>query len=103
MSEREAVLVTGAQGCIGAWVTHELVDRGRAVVAFDLPGDRHRLRLLMSEEALAAVRFVDGDVTDLTLLERVLDDHAVTSVIHLAALQVPFCRADPPLGGLVNV
>ncbi len=24
-------------------------------------------------------------------------------MIHLAALQVPFCRADPPLGARVNV
>ena len=32
-----------------------------------------------------------------------LDDHAITNVIHLAALQVPFCRADPPLGAQVNV
>ena len=27
----------------------------------------------------------------------------MTHVIHLAALQVPFCRADPPLGARVNV
>src|SRR4029079_5905398 len=31
------------------------------------------------------------------------DDGGVTNVIHLAALQVPFCRADPPRGALVNV
>ncbi len=32
-----------------------------------------------------------------------LEREAITNVIHLAALQVPFCRADPPLGALVNV
>ena len=32
-----------------------------------------------------------------------LDEHAITHVVHLAALQVPFCRADPPLGARVNV
>jgi len=36
-------------------------------------------------------------------LERALADHAITNVVHLAALQVPFCRADPPLGARVNV
>jgi nucleoside-diphosphate-sugar epimerase len=46
---------------------------------------------------------VRGDITDLAHLESVLDEHAVTHVIHLAALQVPFCRADPPLGARVNV
>ena len=46
---------------------------------------------------------VTGDITDLPAIERVLDEHAITNVVHLAALQVPFCRADPPLGAAVNV
>ncbi len=37
-----------------------------------------------------------GDITDLAAVEAVLDGHGITNVIHLAALQVPFCRADPP-------
>ena len=53
--------------------------------------------------ALAALARVRGDITDLDALERTLDEHAITHVIHLAALQVPFCRADPPLGARVNV
>jgi UDP-glucuronate 4-epimerase len=32
-----------------------------------------------------------------------LDEHAITHVIHLAALQLPFVKADPPLGARVNV
>ena len=47
--------------------------------------------------------FVAGDITDLAALERALDEHEITNIIHLAALQVPFCRADPPLGARVNV
>lgn len=97
------LLVTGAHGCIGAWVVRELLDRGREVVAFDLPGDAHRLRLLLDDGELSALRLVEGDITDLGSLERVLDAERIESVIHLAALQVPFCRADPPLGGMVNV
>jgi nucleoside-diphosphate-sugar epimerase len=30
-------------------------------------------------------------------------DHGITHVIHLAGLQIPFCRADPALGAAVNV
>jgi nucleoside-diphosphate-sugar epimerase len=30
-------------------------------------------------------------------------DHGVTHILHLAALQVPFCRANPILGAQVNV
>ena len=73
------------------------------VVTYDLGGSDHRLRLAMSDEELAGVTRVDGDVTDLEALERVLDEHDVGAVIHLAALQVPFVRENPPLGTAVNV
>jgi UDP-glucuronate 4-epimerase len=96
-------LVTGAHGCIGAWVVHELVDEGHDVTTFDLSTDPRRLRLLLDDAALAGVPHVAGDISDLAGLERALDRHAITNVIHLAALQVPFCRADPPLGARVNV
>jgi nucleoside-diphosphate-sugar epimerase len=42
-------------------------------------------------------------VTDVDALGRTLDQHAITHVVHLAALQVPFCRADPVAGAKVNV
>ena len=96
-------LVTGALGCIGAWTVVDLVRRGIPVAAFDLGSDPRRIRQLATPEELAAVTFVQGDITSLESLERALDDHAITHVIHLAALQVPFCRADPPLGARVNV
>ena len=57
----------------------------------------------MSGDELNTVTFVEGDITDSDAIDRVLGDHGITNVIHLAALQVPFCRADPPLGALVNV
>ena len=100
MSER--FLVTGAYGCIGAWVVHELVRAGREVVTFDLSTEPRRLRLLLGDE-VDAVPHVAGDITDGAAFEHALEDHGITNVIHLAALQVPFVRADPPLGARVNV
>ncbi len=73
------------------------------VVAFDLGDDPHRLRLIMTPEQLEQVTFVRGDITDLAALERALAERGITNVVHLAALQVPFCKADPPLGARVNV
>jgi nucleoside-diphosphate-sugar epimerase len=95
-------LVTGAYGCIGAWVVHELVRANREVVTFDLATEPRRQRLLLGADT-DAVPHVAGDITDGAALERVLEDRAITNVIHLAALQVPFVRADPPLGARVNV
>ena len=102
-STRERFLVTGALGCIGAWTVRTLVREGAAVTALDLGRDDRRLRLIMTPEEIAAVEFVTGDITDLEAMERTLDASGITNVIHLAALQVPFSRADPPLGARVNV
>src|SRR3972149_1820959 len=101
-------LVTGAMGCIGAWVVRNLVREGTPrensrVVASDPPTDPKRIKLLLDPDELNRVTFVAGDITDLAALERALDEHAITHVIHLAALQIPFCRADPPLGERGNV
>jgi nucleoside-diphosphate-sugar epimerase len=99
----ERFVVTGAYGCIGAWVVRQLLDEGAPVVTFDMSDNPHRLRLLLSEDELDAVPHTRMDITDLDALERMLDEHEITNVIHLAGLQVPFCRADPPLGARVNV
>jgi len=99
----ERVLVTGALGCLGAWTVVTLARGGVRVVAFDLGTDDRRLRLIASPEELGSVTFVRGDITELPTLERVIGEHEVTHIVHLAALQVPFCKADPVLGSRVNV
>lgn len=100
MSER--YLVTGVLGCLGAWVARAVLADGDDVVGYDLGDQTARLELVLGDEA-DRVTLVRGDITDLAALERVLDDHAITRVVHLAALQVPFVRANPPLGMRVNV
>jgi UDP-glucuronate 4-epimerase len=99
----ERFLVTGALGCIGAWVVRHLLDEGVEVAVFDLGTRDHRLQLVLDDEQLAQLIRIPGDVTSLEQLEAALDEHATTNLIHLAALQVPFCKADPPLGATVNV
>ena len=99
----ERVLVTGALGCVGAWCLKAVLAGGDEPVGYDLGDRTHRLDLVLSSEERADVTLVQGDVTDLDALGRALDSHAVTRVVHLAALQVPFCRADPVLGARVNV
>jgi nucleoside-diphosphate-sugar epimerase len=99
----ERWLVTGALGCIGAWTAVTLVREGTGVVAFDLSDDDRRLRLIADEGELAPITFARGDITDLQTVERVLAEHEITHVVHLAALQVPFCRENPVLGAQVNV
>ena len=99
----ERTLVTGALGCLGAWTLKALLDLGEEPVGFDLGSEDARLRLALSDEERARVTLVEGDVTDLNAVGAALDDHGITNVVHLAAMQVPFVRADPERGARVNV
>ncbi|MFZ9629744.1 MAG: NAD-dependent epimerase/dehydratase family protein [Ilumatobacteraceae bacterium] len=96
----ERILVTGANGCIGAWVVKALVAEGATVVAFDKVVDERRHRLVNA----GALPDVIWHLGDLTVLDDVMAAaEGATRIIHLAALQVPFCRANPSLGASVNV
>ncbi|MGN5476389.1 NAD-dependent epimerase/dehydratase family protein [Cupriavidus basilensis] len=103
MASSERFLVTGALGCIGAWILRRLVEEDVPVVAFDTDTDTRRLRLLMNDEQLSRVTLVRGDITDLSLVEDTLDRHEITHIIHLAAVLYPRFKSDPPLGARVNV
>jgi nucleoside-diphosphate-sugar epimerase len=96
-------LIIGALGCIGAWTAKRLLDEGAGVVSYDLPGDPHRLKLIMPGNQLDEITFIDGDVLDQAALERAVKDNGVNHIVHLAALQVPSVRANPVLGMRINV
>lgn len=57
----------------------------------------------MSGDELAAVEFVQGDITDKESLEGLMAARQVNRVVHLAAMLIPLAAADPPRGALVNV
>jgi UDP-glucuronate 4-epimerase len=97
----ERFLVTGAHGCIGAWVVAELVREGTEAVSFDLGDGPGRVALLLDEPELRHVRFVRGDVADPASVGAAMA--GVTHVVHLAALQYPYCRDDHLGGARVNV
>ena len=97
------VLLTGGYGCIGSWILRNLLQRGDQAWIYDLKEDVRRLRLVVTEEQLRQVPFIQGDVTDLAKLREAIHRHQITHVVHLAGLQVPVCRADPMLGARVNI
>ena len=96
-------LVTGAFGCIGAWVVRGLLADGERPVAFDLGDDPWRMRMIVGPDAATRVTIVRGDIADRDQVMRAVRDHQIDRLIHLAAWQVPLCRQDPPKGALVNV
>ncbi len=96
-------LLTGAKGFIGSWIVLRLIERGDTPWIYDLDAKSHRLEQLLTEEQRQQVRFVRGDVTNFDELDRAVAENGITHLIHLAALQVPACAADPRLGARVNV
>lgn len=96
-------LVTGALGCLGAWTMKNLLEQNANVIAFDLGTDAYRWRALMDDDTIARAKLVNGDVSNYISVERIVLDHGITHILHLAALQIPFCRANPVVGAQVNV
>ncbi len=99
----ETFMITGSTGCIGSWVMKVLISEGVNVVAADINTEAVRPKLLMSDEELSSIAFVKLDVTDIEKVKTVVSEMSVTHIVHLAGLQVPFCKANPSLGARVNV
>jgi nucleoside-diphosphate-sugar epimerase len=84
-------------------VLARLLDSGARCVAVDLAPAGTRLRQLVPAERLAEVEVVAGDIVEDGLVERVVREHAVSRIIHLAALQIPLVASAPARGAEVNV
>ena len=57
-----ATLVTGAFGCIGAWVVKRLLAAGEHPVVYDLGEDPWRMRMIVGPDRLRDVVTVRGEV-----------------------------------------
>ncbi len=76
-------LVTGAQGFVGSWLAERLLDEGARVVVPRRDAEpESRFRREGVEERCT---IVPCDVTDYESVLRVLNEHEVTTVFHLAA------------------
>lgn len=76
-------LVTGATGLLGGWLVERLLAAGAEVVCLirdSVPANR-----LRRDGVLNRVIVVQGDVRDQALLERVLGEYEIDTVMHLAA------------------
>ncbi|HYI95875.1 MAG TPA: NAD-dependent epimerase/dehydratase family protein [Bryobacteraceae bacterium] len=97
------VLVTGGQGCIGAWVIKRLLDRHIDVVMFDIDETPKRLPLIASRQEIARIAFIRGSVEDIAAVKAIVKQEGITHIVHLAAVLIPFCQQHPVAGAMVNV
>ncbi len=103
MTSHEKYLVTGGAGCIGAWVVRNLVKANIPIVLFDKNLKLDRLALILSPEEMNKVNIVIGDISNFEEFYDAVSKNDITHIIHLAAMQLPFCKVDPVLGAKVNV
>lgn len=86
---RGAVLVTGGAGYIGSHVVRQLVEGGEDVVILDNLSTGFR-------SAVTGGELVVGDTGDRILVDRLLAEHGVTTILHFAAHTiVPESVSDP--------
>jgi UDP-glucose 4-epimerase len=91
-----AVLVTGGAGYIGSHMAIELADNGEAVIALD------DLSAGLGRLVPRDVTFVQGDIGDAALLDRVLSERNIDAILHFAgSIVVPDSVSDP-LGYYLN-
>ena len=72
------VLITGGAGYIGSLTARLIRASGRAIVILDTLENGHR-------KAVGDAPFVQGDVADSSLVERICSEHGVDEVVHFAA------------------
>lgn len=86
--------VTGATGLVGGWLTARLIAAGADVIC--LVRDWAPQSELVRTRRVEQVKVVRGDVRDQKLLEQVLGEYEVDTVIHLAAQTiVPIANRNP--------
>jgi UDP-glucose 4-epimerase len=84
------ILITGAAGYIGSHTVHQLFERGEKLVALDNLYSGHRAAIP------TGVPFFEGNAGDSLLVQKIIRDHSVDSVIHFAAhLEVEESTRDP--------
>lgn len=77
------VLVTGATGLVGSWLTRRLVESGANVIC--LVRDWVPQSEAVRSGTLDHVNVVRGDICDRELIERTLGEYEINTVFHLAA------------------
>lgn len=88
------VLITGATGLLGSWTTKYLLKLNASVVAIIrdwVPGS-----IIVQNELFNKINVVRGDICNQQLLERVLGEYEIETVLHLAAQTiVPIANRNP--------
>ncbi len=94
----ETVLVTGGAGYIGSHTAMALITAGHNVVVVDnFVNAKADALHVVAELTGSEIPVIEGDARDVDLLIKVINEHDVTAVIHMAALKAVGESVEMPL------
>lgn len=92
------ILLTGGTGYIGSHTAVVLVEAGHKVVLFDnLSNSRRDVIDRLKTITLQDIPFVEGDVRNISLVSKTIQDYKVDNVIHFAGLKAVGESVERPL------
>lgn len=92
------ILVTGGCGYIGSHTVLELINSGYGVIVLDnLYNSSEKVLPILSKLSGQEIPFVNCDIRDRTVLERVFSDNKIDAVIHFAGLKAVGESCEKPL------
>ncbi len=92
------ILVTGGAGYIGSHTCVELLEKGYDVLVLDNLCNSSAESLRRVEQITGkAARFVEGDIRDRPLLDKLFQNNTISSVIHFAGLKAVGESCEMPL------
>jgi CDP-glucose 4,6-dehydratase len=87
------VLVTGADGFVGHWLANALAARGARTYALVGPNSSGNEKFRQRE---TGIEIVQGNITDLNFISRLIADSAIEIIYHLAAINTNTGRDKSP-------
>ncbi|HAB42153.1 MAG TPA: UDP-glucose 4-epimerase GalE [Acinetobacter sp.] len=105
------ILVTGGAGYIGSHTCLELLNTGHDVVVLDnLSNSSVESLNRVQQLAQKSLKFVEGDIRDSQILDRIFQENTIDAVIHFAGLkavgesqQIPLAYFDNNIAGSISL
>ena len=97
------VLIVGGCGFLGTYLARFIMERGDEVVVQDVRTEDSPFTWVLTPEEQARATVLQGDTVDPTYLFRIIQEHRIDRLVHLAVYSAPTAESEPATSVRVNV